>query len=131
MNTVSLEVAKKLKEAGWEKKSLFCSQKNKEHLFLLKTVQAHNDYFPVKRKDILVRPQLHEILEELPDKITHGTANMFLKVEKFEDDYIVGYYEFSEYPWGEQKNENPHDAASLLWIWCVENGYISLPNMDT
>lgn len=126
--TVSLGVAKKLNKMGFKKESMcvyWTSPDSYEEPFHYEICYRGEENF-YENEHCINAYQLHEILHELPYMITYGTANLFLKIDKFEDDYIVGYYEFSEYPWGEQKNENPHDAAALLWIWCVEQNYITL-----
>lgn len=129
-NTVSLDVAKKLKEAGWKKVTTFISAESDDLLQydLVAVAFVGTRLKNESKADFIWRPQLHEILEELPYMIQIGAGNLFFKMDIFEDNYNMGYYEFQEYPWGEQINENPHDAAALLWVWCVENGYISLIN---
>lgn len=109
---VSLEIAKKLEKTGWSKKchnfqingTIYCSD-------LWDREEAQQEYIEM--------PALHEILEELPKNCIiymHGG----------------GIYEASHGPSRKMiGNKNPHDAAALLWMWCVENGYISLPNRDT
>lgn len=116
--TVSLELAKELFELGWKKKTYFALVK----IASVYTIQRSDMPFD----DVIPAPQLHEILDVLPYKISIGTANVFFKMEIFEDDYRIGYYEFNEYPWGEQISENPHDAAAQLLIWCVKNNFVTL-----
>lgn len=129
-NTVSLEVAKKLKEAGWRKETYFMyfieNYHNRGKEVLVQCTPGIESLGDYPEYSNIAAPQLHDLLEELPYKISIGTANIFFKMDIFEDNYHIGYYEFGEYPWGEQINENPHDAAAKLLIWCVKNNYITL-----
>lgn len=129
MNTVSLEVAKELFEIGYDK--------NTQFEYDLPGFQGADYYpdprinYPIKQsyirpKPVLRAPQIHEILDSLPYMISIGTKNVFFKMEIFEDDYRIGYYEFDQHPWGEQISENPHDAAAKLLIWCIKNNYVTL-----
>lgn len=118
-NTVSLEVAKELFEIGWRKECGFFYFKEEIYTSELWDRRETNGEY-------IEAPQLHEILDSLPYKISIEAANVFFKMEIFEDDYRIGYYEFDQYPWGEQISENPHDAAAKLLIWCVKNNYVTL-----
>lgn len=152
LQTVSLEVAKKIFETGWRKRTYFeydCSG------------AQGGDYYPDPRPDYdlkqsyirskppLKAPQFHEILEELPDQITvldkkAGSYNHYWLFYKMNVDAEMNhakngfyYMDYSNYLARENlkgschSSNNMHDLAALLWIWCVDNGYISLPNRDT
>lgn len=139
-NTVSLEVAKKLKDTGWESHTYF------EYDL---PGYAGADYYPdprinypikqsyIRPKPVLPAPQLHEILEVLEIHYNLGVPT----VGKCNggDEYNA-YFIHWRSVWGEHKfhhlldnntvpmclSENPHDAAAKLLIWCVKNNYITL-----
>lgn len=132
-NTVSLEVAQELHDIGWRKHCNFLVytsiEQNGNKIVCMEDKFALSAMALGDIKDGgagLWLPQLHEILEVLPYMISIGTANIFFKMEIFEDDYRIGYYKFGEYPRGEQISKNPHDAAAQLLIWCVKNNYVTL-----
>jgi hypothetical protein len=121
--TVSLEVAKQLKEAGWKKETYFHYDSN---------MSGEYNAYPSQRGGIqlgyfrqvptLKAPQLHEILEELPKLPYMGRSIDPLAAQdvifaKTESGYAVRFTQSSIFV----SQNNPHDAAALLWIWWKNN----------
>lgn len=126
-NTVSIEVAKQLKEAGWRKRTYFCYTRLHESSSMFDDNVEVNNYY-VESVDtsrggwFAYAPQLHEILDELPKLPYQGSAvdplaSQDVIFAKTESGYAIRFTQSSIFV---SKN-NPHDAAALLWIWCVKN----------
>lgn len=102
MITVSLETAKRLRKAGWNKPTYFIWYfENKEYtlkyypFFIVDTMQVTDD---------LYAPTLQEILEELPHRV-----NLYIA----KDHYCIATT-VKEYPI--IKDKNPVEAAAELWM---------------
>lgn len=131
--TVSPEIAKKLQEAGWDKECYFLSPKDSEELMHFSRGKTYGP------EELYWRPMLHEILEELPRYIENKYGVLYrchLVIESQEDFprfyhmyYVDKFGDLLEEPLLSEDSiideDNPHDAAALLWIWCKENGYLS------
>ncbi len=73
MITVSLETAKKMKEAGWKKNTWFYYEFHKLNY------QLHRNYFTKKKVPVspLNAPTVQEILDELAEYIRAGQRGGF------------------------------------------------------
>ncbi len=123
MKTVSFETAKKLKAAGWNKRTFFEIGSNEQNY-------CRNEDTP---KDVIVfdSPTLDEILEELPTCISISDKNYFVFMVKENNDpissYDIGYMESrSKTMFTESHSHSPIPANGMarLWLWCVEKGYV-------
>lgn len=124
-NTVSLEVAKELKELGWKKKCYWFYGDNEGEFVIYNSSMYCRD----GNSNDLESPQLHEIIELLPKLPYQGTAADPLASQdvifaKTEAGYAIRFSQSDIFV----NRTNPHDAAALLWIWCVKEGHISLIN---
>jgi hypothetical protein len=125
--SVSLETAKKLKEAGWNKPTalVYTNYYHGEP-----TEKMHLE-FPVHTTDPnkLYAPTTDEILADLP-KTINGYANSdnknvsyIVAVFKGEDTYFAGYF-FYGIELIVFKNKSLVEALAELWLWAKEKGYI-------
>lgn len=123
-NTVSLEVAKKLKEAGWEKKCYWFYGDNEGEFVIYNSSMYCRD----GNSNDLESPQLHEILEELPATLTVDGIDFDLKmIKQLWEDLIITYeFYYESIGFIPTPNVNPHDAAAKLLIWAVENKFVTL-----
>jgi len=127
---VSLDLAKKLKEAGWEKKTEFIWARGFVDLSAFK--------FKYEGEEVLPAPLAEEILEELPKKIIDDKTYR-LRIEKYDDHYAVGYCYDYLFSYQQGKNaivesvlrwlklitdSNISNALARLWLWLKENGYL-------
>ncbi len=98
-----LEKCKKLKEAGWEKRTKF-----------IYNSLGHLIYFPEEGAAILSSdlpaPLLSELLEELPEA-THLDHYDF---------YYINLDDPRLYVEGMIKDKNPCNAAADLWLWMTK-----------
>lgn len=120
--TISFDIAKQLKEAGWSKicAHYFCEYPEK---FIVPIVAGYDE-------DGLQAPQMHEILEELPEKI--DTPKIEVRMEITNKGRHAKYQRYNKKT-GEKdgcfyavNDSNPHNNCALLWLWCVKEGYITL-----
>ena len=126
-HTVSLEIAKKLQEAGWGKECYFLSPKDSEELMHFSRGKTYGP------EELYWRPMLNELLEELPVRIEnkYGVLYKCHLVLESQEDFLRYYHMYYSDKFGNFlegliiDEDNPHDAAALLWIWCKENGYLS------
>lgn len=119
--TVSLEVATKMKETGWTICTTFNYIADCIMNGVVENYTLRNDSWD--NLDIAA-PQLHEILEELPYlPYTSSTADPLasknVTIIRVGHEYIASI-EKTEIAF---VSKNPHDAAGMLWVWYVENGY--------
>ena len=138
-NCVSIEVAKELYELGWRRVGIFVYDNEEK----TENIQG-NQYFKgeyklkelrdIKRmhEDIIPAPQLHEILDLLPYIIKkddgakysfyylHMDEEMDKRYRFVYENIIYGLFGRSDW------NENPHDAAAKLLIWCIKNKFVTL-----
>ncbi len=118
-NTVSLGVAKKLKEAGWSKECLH----NKREMGVVGHTPDGRTISKVV--GIYEMPQMHEILDELPETVAKEGINYWLRMDRTSGLHNFHYIdEPTDNQLGTQFEFNPHDACALLYIWCKENKYI-------
>lgn len=123
--TVSLEIAKQLKEAGWKKRCFFAYSKQ-QYVYAQNEDYQETSYDPSN----LQAPQMHEILEELPEKI--DTPKIEVRMEITNKGRHAKYQRYNKKT-GEKdgcfyavNDSNPHNNCALLWLWCVKEGYITL-----
>lgn len=119
--TVSLEVAKQLKEAGYNTWT--------SAVYRVLADGNHHLVGNLNKDDtsVLPAPVLHDILDELPNIIELS----FLTLRKDTmGNYAVEYpnfnYDGHTYPPLGFIDNNAHDAAARLWLWAVNEGYITL-----
>jgi len=126
--TVSLEIAKQLKEVGWSKRCLYAYETSP--LMRGSTFIQDEDYKSTSYKPSHVQaPMLHEILEELPKKIIIDENEYLLSIlYHFEGDgeFEVAYMDELFHNYKFFSGENPQDTCALLWLWAVKEGYITL-----
>jgi hypothetical protein len=69
---------------------------------------------------------LDKLLKMLPYKIAASCAYWFLRLEKEDKQYCIGYDRPAWPPssWIEFSHKNPAEAANKLLTWCIENGHI-------
>jgi len=117
---VSLDLAKKLKEAGWNKPKLHFWVKGEiGNPFVV-------DYELAKSFEILApAPLAEEILEELPKRITKPMVTYWLDISFIKRSNIVKYI---EYDWLhiliDKEAPKLSDALAQLWLWLKEHGYL-------
>lgn len=129
--TVSLEIAKQLKEAGWSKRCLYAYETSP--LMRGSTFIQDEDYESTSYKPSHVQaPMLHEILEELPYVVwVRKTKFKYsLKVLKLKTEYRIEYSRLDEKGnphWiACEFDTNIHDCLARMWTWAVQEGYITL-----
>lgn len=143
MNTVSIEVAKELYELGWRKETTFVIIDGTDEVFYRETIEGV--VFEIYKH--YNAPQLHEILEVLPDQITifdkkrngfEGRSHywLFYKMNVDEEmnhtNYGLYHIDYSNalsrdtLEGSEFLDKNPHDAAAKLLIWCIKNKFVTL-----
>lgn len=115
--TVSLEMAKKLKEAGWDKRTVFFYVDRKlESDWVGKTFNED--------MKILMAPTFQEIWVELPKNIGIG-LNLYQNnpndpMSSMENNHWIGYFGI----YTVSVETSVVDAAAKAWLWCKENKYI-------
>ncbi|RLI48504.1 MAG: hypothetical protein DRP09_21410 [Candidatus Thorarchaeota archaeon] len=124
---VSLDLAKKLKEAGWEKKTEFIWTRGFVDLSAFK--------FKYEGEEVLPAPLAEEITKELPDHITiekDGERKKYwLNIEVYKEGCRAGYRtdpvtlgEMPEWLYVSDVYPKLSDALAQLWLWAYENGYL-------
>jgi len=127
---VSLELAKRMRELGWKKKTLFgwyLTIKSKQKVW-----QLLSEY-PDKTETLLelrYTPLFAEIWEELPYE-ANGIYDLQI-IKNCKNETIIYYYEQRtrsrirkpyETPF---HNINPVEVAGEMWCWLVENKYLEV-----
>lgn len=112
---VSLETAKKLKAAGWTKPTEFIYEDlgHRQQLRLGSIKMNTGDFYA---------PTAEEVLRELPEKIDLNEWRrdlQFIFISPEKGKWEVSYGQFKKF-----KNKSLSEAAALMWLWCVEQGYI-------
>ena len=127
---VSLDLAKKLKEAGWRKPTEFLWDIDFPELW-------HNS----KKADfsqydwIAPAPLAEEITKELPDHIAVERGGerkkYWLNIEVYKEGCRAGYRtdpvmlgEMPEWLYVSDVYPKLSDALAQLWLWAYENGYL-------
>ena len=142
---VSLDLAKKLKEAGWKKETVYWWVKT-QHGIRLEAIR-YIELYPNQSYGIIwlddagkeefmplaPAPLAEEILEELPFKILTKSGEFYLTVETGRNKYYyVGYKQavrVYDYWWEDRwlhflSAEIFTNALARLWLWLKENGYL-------
>lgn len=132
MNTCSLEVSKKLKEAGLDIESGYVWDLSYNGEWELVHSWEHGGYH--RGKNSTNAYQIHEILEQLPAKVTREGREYALYMHKSPTGSLSICYIHKmgvpeelglvEESIGIFVSQNPHDALALLWVWLKENGYL-------
>ena len=151
---VSLDLAKKLKEAGWKKETVYWWVKT-QHGIRLEAIR-YIELYPNQSYGIIwlddagkeefmplaPAPLTEEILEKLPKKIVDDKTYR-LRIEIHDDHYTVGYC--YDYLFSYQQGKNAvvesvlrwlelitdsdiSNALARLWLWLKENGYLEERN---
>ena len=127
-NVTSLEVSKKLKEAGFKKESKFFNLPASDRI----VSEPHSAYW----SKCLRRYQVNEILEELPIKIdskneqeTEFFLEIWLGLDRkvfcdFLSDTGDGARISISYGSSLKKADTMQDALALMLIWLLKNGYM-------
>jgi hypothetical protein len=105
MHTTSLEMSKRLKEAGWVKETLFIWVEWPNGTW---RVARNYDFQRKYAKDWLPAPILTEILEELPE------INLIRR--RCPNNYITAIRASNLVPWTWSEGLNPCDAAAEVWM---------------
>lgn len=132
--TVSLETAKKLKEAGFGINTVFNWQYNYVHNYEKNTegnewVLWNSEVKECKppyeqQPHIVAAPTAEEILERLPSEITIRDKWRVLDICVIGKHWACGYIR-GGCPWSRlEKNISLSEACAALWLWCKEAGYI-------
>jgi len=115
----TLEEAKRLRDAGWKKETVFC-YRNNGHLYKLNTVKSAKAMF---NEDIIFTPTLQELVEEfMESKVANNLALYPAK-----DEFMAWIY-FS--PDGKKvnaenfSNKNPISACVEMYCWLKEENYV-------
>lgn len=128
--TVSLTTARALKEAGYDKETLFNWQNaestddygyHKDLWCLTKTDEIWNEKY-----QRISAPCSDEILEELPEHIPSGHRLVVLKIEK---EYCVAYQALIPmsglYTHVEYCNESLPEALAAMWLYLKKEGLLN------
>lgn len=116
---VSLETAKKLKEAGWNKQTVFIFSGSQE-------IQMVNKIGGALFHDDIYAPTAEEILRELK-ATSEALKKLWWLVGDYDEIGIIFRIQYEIYD--EHKpcvfiNKSLSEAAAQMWLWCKENGYI-------
>src|SRR5512138_2298030 len=111
-HTVSVEMANRLKEAGWPQTSTYFRW-DERGFKMLNTMAG------------IAAPILTELLEEISKATCLEASFVELRIT---DGDSIGFWEpccdsckeWYEYKDSIQTNDNPCDAAAELWLWCKE-----------
>lgn len=136
MQTISYELAKKLKYANFVCDSFFywtLPEIGKSLEIILVLREENSPLYPCDYPAYT----LDEILEYLPARfqLENKTHSLFLKKYFYEatneTKYVAGYRFFFDNS-GEElaaplmEATNPAEAAGELLLWCIENGYVKI-----
>jgi len=130
---VSLELAKKLKEAGWEKETVYWWWERRSSSGKLITQEARYKDDPPIFLDgntveiIAPAPLAEEMLEELPKKITKHSLTYWLTMD-YDDAYIMTYSDCDWFAIVQSMDKKLSNALARLWLWLKENGYLEENN---
>ena len=140
---VSLDLAKKLKEAGYPQKGggWYWYSSIENALWRLMFLDEFDGEFNQDIETFLKAPLAEEILEELPKMIywkpAVGNLNitgyrLTIKKDTFETGcYHVGYKNIDRIVWaGNFRDNKLSNALARLWLWLKENGYLEERNED-
>lgn len=119
--TVSLETAKKLKEAGWTKPTKLVWADSEEW-------GIHVEWWDGHAPNSMIRyaPTADEMLADLPEIVDKDCYDAVLEVSKINSKYRVGYYSYGHHRYYNpyKDNESLAEAVAELWLWAKANGYI-------
>lgn len=127
MEHISLELAKRLHDAGW--------RGNTDHIYTWNTPCLEDIYTLCFKSDFYAldatldihdyhAPTFTEIWRELPIFI-YEERNGTCELTMFKDDSdskTVIEYEASSYPF--VSHDSPAEAAGQLLLWCIEQGHV-------
>jgi hypothetical protein len=124
---VSLETAKALKTKGWNKPTEFGWFKWAYHehdLGYFNTI-AVAEKLGWEGWECLFAPTAEEVLRELPYKLNGKEYGEFLYIELWATGVWQIQYRVSARPIKTTSNKSLSEAAAQMWIWCVDNHYIT------
>ena len=134
---VSLDLAKKLKEAGWEKVTTFQwgIDTTTSDVTLIKINRLYPGEARIHKRIKYPAPLAEEILEELPKYIHEYVEcegkTYYLTAEINEIGYRVGYRtepiclcDQIEWLYLSAPYDKLSDAAARTWLWLKEDGYL-------
>lgn len=134
MKTIRFETAKKFKELGLKKESFAmwrCRPKANSDTAHIIPQACINESYQETNADILYPAYtLDEILEMLPAKIGEEDNEFYLNIHVISGN-CYKYEIYYDGNIGEDiLNENPVEAAAQLLIWCIENGYAKVEEIN-
>jgi hypothetical protein len=131
MKTVSLKLAKQLKEQGYSQRKPN-SYESLSYWWVY--VGSPNDYELKREGDVInepvhsvLAPTADEILDQLPHKLDFGDGiPKWLVMEKQATIYTVGYQADSKYGYvdGHIEENNLADAAAKMWLYLKQENLL-------
>ena len=138
---VSLDLAKKLKEAGWEKETVYWWVKTQRGIRLeaIRYVELYpkqsygiiwlDDAGKEEFMPLAPAPLAEEILEELPkyiyEHVEGERKTYYLTVKIDKNGYSIGYSdELTEWLYLFTLFDQLSNAAAQVWLWLKEHGYL-------
>lgn len=120
--TVSLDLAKRMKDLGWEQVTEFNWYGMQGYEILLHKTSDDRLYYDC----FIFAPTSDEILRELPYEIDFKKEDekAFLKIEKSGEDYSAKYVAFSFVLPNYDYHKTFSEALGLLWCYLKENKLI-------
>ena len=119
---VSLEIAKKLKEAGWKKETEFWWHET------MKVELVDKVWYKGVKEDVGGRffpaPITDEILEELPYEIKIQDRFYWLCIEKEPDHYIVFYKDENKDISEFREDKSLPNALAKMWLYLKSNNLL-------
>lgn len=122
---VSLDMAKRLKEAGWKERTIFSATVTDNLVAMILTPTKGHDLgnYPVgdpNTSEILMFPTAEEILRRLPQLVNHFGLLVCRSQdnESWEVNYMGGYKPMSD--------PSLANAAAAMWLYLKENNLFPL-----
>lgn len=125
----SIEMSKKLHEAGFEMESVFCYLKpyNEQRYYLAltkkkKVIEDHN--IMDELEDFVSAPTFQEIWKEL-QKVDLESISMSYQWELIEDQVVISDHDISGIGYADFdfSATSITDSAAKALIWCLKNGF--------
>ena len=128
--TTSLEMSKKLKEAGFNRESLFAYTKSIRRgngFFLKQHIPQHNLHNLGKTEIVCNAYLTDELLEEMPSMIRKSDKILRLTILKTNSEGMNVLYYDIEKNRGIKSclNLNHPDALAEMWLWLKKKGFIN------
>lgn len=125
MKTVSLELSKQLKEAGYPQNmdwiySWYCSESDCEE----RELQTRDDNYCEscgRVVEVILSPTADEILEQLPARLKDGDE---LEMIKYPEKYVVGYWHEADQWSMAEEDISLADSAAKMWLYLKKEGLL-------